>query len=142
MARRSHDYSAPVRRILVALLVLLLLAVFLFWRIDSPRAERLRTAESGRRIELEVWGRWVWHRLTSMRTAIVLLLLLAVAAIPGNNYEFTQPIQMRFNELLAGTRGDLAVIFADQSRALRNEQMRPGRRVVNVLRHLRGDLAG
>ncbi|MDB5512427.1 MAG: czcA [Enterovirga sp.] len=32
-----------------------------------------------------------------------------VGTIPGNNYEFTQPIQMRFNELLAGTRGDLAV---------------------------------
>jgi cobalt-zinc-cadmium resistance protein CzcA len=27
-----------------------------------------------------------------------------VGALVGNNYEFTQPIQMRFNELLAGTR--------------------------------------
>ena len=27
----------------------------------------------------------------------------------GNVYEFSQPIQLRFNELLAGTRGDLAV---------------------------------
>lgn len=44
MARRSHDYATPVRRILVALLVLLLLALFLFWRIDSPRAERMRAA--------------------------------------------------------------------------------------------------
>ncbi len=33
----------------------------------------------------------------------------AVAALPGNAYEFTQPIQMRFNELLAGVRGDVAV---------------------------------
>ena len=33
----------------------------------------------------------------------------AVAKVAGHNYEFTQPIQMRFNELLAGTRGDLAV---------------------------------
>jgi cobalt-zinc-cadmium resistance protein CzcA len=39
----------------------------------------------------------------------------ALAAIPGNAYEFTQPIQMRFNELLAGTRGDVAVkIFGDE----------------------------
>ena len=30
-------------------------------------------------------------------------------ALPGNNYEFTQPIQMRFNELIAGVRGDVAV---------------------------------
>jgi cobalt-zinc-cadmium resistance protein CzcA len=33
----------------------------------------------------------------------------AVGKVAGHNYEFTQPIQMRFNELLAGTRGDLAV---------------------------------
>lgn len=29
--------------------------------------------------------------------------------LPGNNYEFTQPIQMRFNELISGVRSDLAV---------------------------------
>jgi cobalt-zinc-cadmium resistance protein CzcA len=29
--------------------------------------------------------------------------------VPGNNYEFTQPIQMRFNELISGVRGDVAV---------------------------------
>ena len=35
--------------------------------------------------------------------------------IPGNRYEYTQPIQMRFNELLAGVRGDLAVkVFGDE----------------------------
>ena len=34
--------------------------------------------------------------------------------IPGNNYEFTQPIQMRFNELISGVRSDLGVkIFGD-----------------------------
>ncbi len=38
----------------------------------------------------------------------------AVADIPGNNYEFTQPIEMRFNELIAGVRSDVAVkIFGD-----------------------------
>jgi heavy metal efflux system protein len=37
-----------------------------------------------------------------------------VAEIPGNNYEFTQPIQMRFNELISGVRSDLGVkIFGD-----------------------------
>ncbi|MES2462704.1 MAG: CusA/CzcA family heavy metal efflux RND transporter, partial [Armatimonadota bacterium] len=39
----------------------------------------------------------------------------AVTKLPGNNYEFTQPIQMRFNELIAGVRGDVAVkIFGDE----------------------------
>ena len=38
----------------------------------------------------------------------------AVQEIPGNNYEFTQPIQMRFNELLSGVRADVAVkVFGD-----------------------------
>jgi cytochrome c biogenesis protein len=30
------------------------------------------------------WARWAWRQLTSMRTALLLLLLLAVAAIPGS----------------------------------------------------------
>ena len=34
--------------------------------------------------------------------------------LPGNNYEFTQPIQMRFNELISGVRADLGIkIFGD-----------------------------
>ena len=39
----------------------------------------------------------------------------AVAGVPGNAYEFTQPIEMRFNELVAGVRSDLALkIFGDE----------------------------
>ena len=38
----------------------------------------------------------------------------AVGKVPGNNYEFTQPIQMRFNELISGVRSDVAVkVFGD-----------------------------
>lgn len=33
---------------------------------------------------LKGWGRWFWRQLTSMRVALILLLLLAVAAIPGS----------------------------------------------------------
>ena len=37
-----------------------------------------------------------------------------VTQLPGNSYEFTQPIQMRFNEMLSGVRADIAVkIFGD-----------------------------
>jgi heavy metal efflux system protein len=32
----------------------------------------------------------------------------AVESLPGNNYEFTQPIQMRTNELISGVRSDVA----------------------------------
>ncbi len=38
----------------------------------------------------------------------------AIERLPGNNYEFTQPIQMRFNELISGVRSDIAVkVFGD-----------------------------
>lgn len=37
-----------------------------------------------------------------------------VMPVPGNRYEFLQPIQMRFNELIAGVRAELAVkVFGD-----------------------------
>jgi cobalt-zinc-cadmium resistance protein CzcA len=37
-----------------------------------------------------------------------------VEEVPGNNYEFTQPIQMRFNELISGVRSDVGIkIFGD-----------------------------
>jgi len=37
-----------------------------------------------------------------------------VLGVPGNNYEITQPIEMRFNELIAGVRSELAVkIYGD-----------------------------
>ena len=37
-----EEFSRPLRRLLVGLLVLVLLSVFLLWRIDSPRVERFR----------------------------------------------------------------------------------------------------
>jgi cobalt-zinc-cadmium resistance protein CzcA len=39
--------------------------------------------------------------------------------VPGNNYEFTQPIQMRFNELISGVRSDPAIkIYGDDLETL------------------------
>jgi cobalt-zinc-cadmium resistance protein CzcA len=43
----------------------------------------------------------------------------AVEAVPGNLYEFTQPIEMRFNELIAGVRADVALrIYGDDLETL------------------------
>ena len=39
---KHEDYVTPVRRLLVGCLVVLLLGLFLVWRIDNPRVERLR----------------------------------------------------------------------------------------------------
>lgn len=44
----------------------------------------------------------------------------AVQQVPGNNYELTQPIEMRFNELIAGVRSDVAVrIYGDNMETLK-----------------------
>ena len=40
--KSREDYIGPIRRLLVGLIVLVLVALFLVWRIDSPRVERLR----------------------------------------------------------------------------------------------------
>ncbi|WP_310539155.1 CusA/CzcA family heavy metal efflux RND transporter, partial [Phenylobacterium sp.] len=55
-----------------------------------------------------------WPDPRKPRAELVEELRAAVAQVPGNNYEFTQPIQMRFNELLSGVRADVAVkVFGD-----------------------------
>ena len=42
--------------------------------------------------------------------AVLIADIEAVArSVPGNNYEFTQPIQMRMNELISGVRADVAI---------------------------------
>lgn len=41
--------------------------------------------------------------------------------VPGNNYEFTQPIEMRFNELIAGVRSDVAVmVYGDDFESMQH----------------------
>lgn len=40
----SEEFSRPLRRLLVGIAVLVLLGLFLLWRIDSPRVERFRAA--------------------------------------------------------------------------------------------------
>ncbi|SEA53013.1 efflux RND transporter permease subunit [Nitrosospira multiformis] len=55
-----------------------------------------------------------WRKQYSTKADLIAALEQAVGQVPGNNYEFTQPIQMRFNELLSGVRADVAVkVFGD-----------------------------
>jgi heavy metal efflux system protein len=59
----------------------------------------------------------------------------AVRELPGNAYEFTQPIQMRFNELLAGVRGDIAIkVFGDEF----DPMLRAANQIAAILRTLPG----
>lgn len=55
-----------------------------------------------------------WPDPFKLKTEVVADLERLVTPVPGNRYEFLQPIQMRFNELLAGVRTELAVkVFGD-----------------------------
>lgn len=60
-----------------------------------------------------------WPDPRRLKSDLVAEMEAALAQIPGNNYEFTQPIQMRFNELISGVRADLAVkVFGDDLQQL------------------------
>jgi cobalt-zinc-cadmium resistance protein CzcA len=55
-----------------------------------------------------------WPDPRKTKLELVRELEVAVKEIPGNNYEFTQPVQMRMNELIAGVRADVAVkVYGD-----------------------------
>ncbi|MBL1259259.1 MAG: CusA/CzcA family heavy metal efflux RND transporter [Thiotrichaceae bacterium] len=66
-----------------------------------------------------------WPDPNRSKMDVVAELEALVTPIPGNRYEFLQPIQMRFNELISGVRSEVAVkIFGDdfeQLIALGNE---------------------
>lgn len=59
----------------------------------------------------------------------------AVAGVPGDDYEFTQPIEMRMNEFVAGVRSDVAVKpFGDDRELLRET----GERIAKILERVPG----
>ncbi|MBN9230233.1 MAG: cation transporter [Legionella sp. 40-6] len=60
-----------------------------------------------------------WPQPRKAKQKLVAEMEQALSRIPGNNYEFTQPIQMRFNELISGVRSDIGVkIFGDNLQQL------------------------
>lgn len=55
--------------------------------------------------------------------------------VPGNNYEFTQPIQMRFNELISGVRADLGIkLYGDDLETLRSS----AKDILSVVQNIEG----
>ncbi len=70
-----------------------------------------------------------WPDPRKPRAVLLAELEKAVEQLPGNNYEFTQPIQMRTNELISGVRADVAVMmFGDDLDTL----LSVGRRIASV----------
>jgi cobalt-zinc-cadmium resistance protein CzcA len=55
-----------------------------------------------------------WPDPDKTKAELVEQMEASVEQLPGNNYEFTQPIQMRFNELISGVRADVGIkVFGD-----------------------------
>ncbi len=68
-------------------------------------------------IMLKPMDQWPAPRKT--RDELLAAIRDEAAKVPGNNYEFSQPIQLRFNELISGVRSDVAVkIFGDDNAVL------------------------
>ena len=60
-----------------------------------------------------------WPAPRKTRDELLAAVREEAALVPGNNYEFSQPIQLRFNELISGVRSDVAVkIFGDDNDVL------------------------
>ncbi|HTU11877.1 MAG TPA: CusA/CzcA family heavy metal efflux RND transporter [Allosphingosinicella sp.] len=76
---------------------------------------------------------WPDPRLS--RAALVAKVERALAGLPGQAWEISQPIQMRFNELIAGVRGDIAVkVFGDDPARMAET----AERIAAILRRTQG----
>lgn len=53
---QSNDYTGPLRRLLTAVLAIVLAAIFILWRIDSPRVERFRAQVTDRLVPNLDWA--------------------------------------------------------------------------------------
>ncbi len=60
-----------------------------------------------------------WPEPRRTRDELIAAIRDEVGKLPGNNYEFSQPIQLRFNELISGVRSDVAVkVYGDDNAVL------------------------
>jgi cobalt-zinc-cadmium resistance protein CzcA len=76
-----------------------------------------------------------WPDPRKPRDELVAEIETAVKQLPGNNYEFTQPIQMRMNELISGVRADVAIkLYGDELDTL----VEVGKRIEEVAKSIPG----
>jgi cobalt-zinc-cadmium resistance protein CzcA len=72
-------------------------------------------------VEFKPRGQWrkINGRIATKEQMIDLMRRELAVHVPGQTYLFTQPIQMRFNEMMAGVRADIAVkVFGDDFKEL------------------------
>ncbi|RJF95590.1 CusA/CzcA family heavy metal efflux RND transporter [Noviherbaspirillum saxi] len=66
-----------------------------------------------------------WPKPRKTRDELLAAVQQTISKIPGSNYEFSQPIQLRFNELISGVRSDVAVkLFGDDMDVLNDTAAR------------------
>ena len=66
-----------------------------------------------------------WPEPRKSRDELLAAVQATIAKLPGSNYEFSQPIQLRFNELISGVRSDVAVkLFGDDRDVLNDTATR------------------
>ncbi|MBZ2193253.1 CusA/CzcA family heavy metal efflux RND transporter [Pseudoalteromonas arctica] len=76
-----------------------------------------------------------WPNPALTKAELVQKIRTRVNDVPGNNYEFTQPIEMRFNELIAGVRADVALrIYGDDLSVLKEF----GEKATGLMRNIAG----
>lgn len=85
-----------------------------FARIGTPEVATDPMPPSIADIFVILKPRGLWAEPSKTKAELLEEMEEALWQLPGNNYEFTQPIQMRFNELISGVRADLGIkIFGD-----------------------------
>jgi rod shape-determining protein MreC len=82
------DYARPLRRLFVGLFVLVLLGIFLLWRIDSPRVERFRAALVDR-----VVPSFDWALLPITKAAAMIDEFQSYASLYEQNQELRRELQ-------------------------------------------------
>jgi heavy metal efflux system protein len=76
-----------------------------------------------------------WPEPRKTRDELAALVKAEVEKLPGQNYEFSQPIQLRFNELISGVRSDVAVkVFGDDMEVMDGA----AQRIAGVLKSISG----
>ena len=60
-------------------------------------------------------------------------MMTVLATLPGNNSEFSQPIELRFNELISGVRSDVGVkLFGDDLDILNDEAIKIAEKIKSI----------
>ncbi|MAU40061.1 MAG: CusA/CzcA family heavy metal efflux RND transporter [Kordiimonas sp.] len=76
-----------------------------------------------------------WPEPSLPKEALVKRMEVALEKVPGSAYEFSQPIELRFNELISGVRSDLAVkIYGDNM----DQLLKSAQEIESVVQQVQG----